>query len=295
MSKSIGVIDIGGTNIKYCTIDSDQRKVAKSAKTPKQESEFNYLIEEIFGELSNNDVKEIVIGIPGLVDYARNKIIYCPNLDHLKDHKLKELSEKNDLDIYLANDADLFFYGVTKGDFRVNTLALTIGTGLGGAFCTGSVASDKMGLAGEIGHMKIIQKGRVCGCGQRGCAEAYVSAGAIVQQAKERIDQNIENAKQVFDLSNQGNEIAKEIIDEMSESLGVVIANMINICAIEKVVIGGAVSLSADEFMKLTKETVFENTYCGKYRKIEISTVEDTDQTVANGAQIYFKKNYDRA
>ncbi|OQA53227.1 MAG: Glucokinase [candidate division WS2 bacterium ADurb.Bin280] len=292
--EKIAVIDIGGTNIKFAVIGAQDRAEVQQFDTPKQKDE---LLNSIKGALEKSlieKIKNVVLGIPGLVDYDQNKVIFCPNLKELKDQDLKDLFKEKGLNAYFANDADLFLYGATNGNFAINTLALTIGTGLGGSFCLGGAAPDQMGLAGEIGHMKIVANGRECGCGQKGCAEAYVSATALIKQAQKEISTDVTKAYEVFDLARQGNEKALFIIEEMAKSLGLVIANMINVCAVEKIIIGGGIAKSSGAFIQTVKDNAIENTYCAQERKIDIFAQEDFEETVARGAKIFFQRNYDR-
>ena len=90
----------------------------------------------------------------------------------------------------MTNDANAaaigeMVYGAAK---KVkNFIMITLGTGLGGGVVVnGRLVYGHDGFAGELGHVLIKRKGRKCGCGRRGCLEAYVSASGIIRTVFER-------------------------------------------------------------------------------------------------------------
>ena len=113
------------------------------------------------------------------------------------------------------------------------------------------------GGAGEIGHM-VIKLGGACGCGRRGCLEAYAGRAAMEARARERVKKGAKT--DLFDLMEKhertrltsgiwaralehGERLAIELIDEAVEALGAGIASAINLLDVEAVVIGGGLGV----------------------------------------------------
>lgn len=95
----------------------------------------------------------------------------------------------NDVNVIALGEAK---YGAGKGSKSSVTIALGTGIG-GGIYVDGNLISGCTGAGGEIGHMKIVKDGKLCGCGQKGCFEAYASATGIEREAISRLMVNKTN------------------------------------------------------------------------------------------------------
>ena len=116
--------------------------------------------------------------------------------------------------------------------------------------------------------MKLVQNGKLCGCGQRGCFEAYASATGIEREAVSRLLVNKTNllyekingdisrleAKDVFDAAKEGDAFSLEIVDYEAEYLAMGIGNILNIINPEKVILGGGVALAGDILLDRVKD-----------------------------------------
>lgn len=105
---------------------------------------------------------------------------------------VSQLESKIGARVVLENDANSaawgeFKFGAGKGE--ENLALLTIGTGLGGGFViNGKLITGAFGIAAEIGHMRVVPEGHLCGCGARGCFEQYASGNALLRHAREAIN-----------------------------------------------------------------------------------------------------------
>jgi len=117
------------------------------------------------------------------------------------------------------------------------------------------------GMAGEFGHVTIEPEGHACGCGNRGCAEQYASASAIVRMAREAIasgqapslakaaSSDVEfGAKSIYNLAMQGDEPARRIFQSFGRYLGLLLAGLVNVLNLEMYVIGGGASSAWNTF-----------------------------------------------
>jgi glucokinase len=189
-----------------------------------------------------------------------------PNLPDWADYPVRaEIEQRLGTRVILENDANSAalgekWLGVAKD---VDDMAmLTLGTGVGGGLVLrGRIWHGMAGMAAEFGHTTVEPEGALCGCGNRGCLEAYASATAVVRMAREAIasgaasglaqvaNSNVEfNAKAVYNLAIQGDQEARKIFQRVGRALGIVLSDMVNALNLPMYVIGGGVSSAWDAF-----------------------------------------------
>ncbi|PYX76192.1 MAG: hypothetical protein DMG78_02150 [Acidobacteria bacterium] len=160
--------------------------------------------------------------------------------------------------VFLDNDANVAALGekwLGAGRDADNMAMLTLGTGIGGAIVLkGKLFYGMSGMAGEFGHVTVEPNGVPCGCGNRGCAERYASATAIVRMAREAIESGEApelakaastdpefSAKSIYNLALQGDAAAQRIFQRFGEVLGILLADLVNVLDLDMYVIGGGV------------------------------------------------------
>lgn len=282
MDHCIG-IDLGGTAVKIGLVSSDG-KVRDSFQIPTLGSSANadMIVDNIIKSVSKLiamnpkvGVKSIGIGIPGFTNPMTGVITFIPNIPVFQGYPVTAKIEKVlGLPVFVDNDANNaargeYLFGSAKG-FR-NFVFITLGTGIGGGmFVNGDLYDGYRNYAGEVGHMTVVPEGRICGCGNYGCWEAYSSVTAMVKRAKSIIEKGNETslkkyypdkleAKVIADEARKGDFIAEHIFNEAAKYSGVGIANLINILNPEAVIIGGGVS-NAGKFL-LEKISHFTQIY----------------------------------
>ncbi len=277
----IAGVDIGGTNTKIGIVNEEGKiLVKKSIKTLSIEgteitltriwNTIKELLESL--EISEEELKGIGMGIPGPV--MNKKVVgFFANFPWEKNLNVSQIFEKisgkitrldNDVNVIALGEAK---YGAGKGASSSVTIALGTGIG-GGIYVDGNLISGFTGAGGEIGHMKLVKDGKLCGCGQKGCFEAYASATGIEREAISRllvdktnllykkIDGNIEKleAKDIFDAAKEGDKFSLDLVDYEAEYLAMGIGNILNIVNPEKVILGGGVALAGDILLDRVKE-----------------------------------------
>lgn len=181
MSSSgiVAGVDVGGTNITVGAVRDDHAVQERDKQdTPKQAGAALELIVDMVRGLG--DVRAVGVGIPGLVS-ADNRVLTTPNLQGW-DEEFDLVAQLQDaLDgtpVVLGNDADVgllgeWVAGAARGVDDV--LGIWLGTGVGGSLIlAGRPYRGGKGLAGEFGHVIVQPDGAMCGCGRRGCVEAYL-------------------------------------------------------------------------------------------------------------------------
>ena len=277
----IAGVDIGGTNTKIGIVDEEgEILVKKSIKTLSLEGAEKTMtriwetIRELLSSLNidEKDLKGVGMGIPGPV--MNKKVVgFFANFPWERNINIKEKLEKlTGIETKLDNDANIIAlgeakYGAAKGSKSSVTVALGTGIG-GGIYIDGKLVSGAKGAGGEVGHMKIVKDGKLCGCGQRGCFEAYVSATGLIREAVSRLTVNKQNllykmidgdlmkleAKDIFDAAREGDAFSLDLVDYEAEYLALGIANILNIINPEVVVLGGGVALAGDILLNPMRE-----------------------------------------
>ena len=188
-------IDIGGTKMLFACVE--QEKIIGdilSYKTPDSLEELLSLIYlNIEKFLEQYPIKAAAIATAGTVDLENSKVTGSTgNLPKGYDRiNLKEiLEEKFKIPLFIENDANAaafaeFKAGNAKG--HLNTITLTLGTGIGGGIIVeGKLLKGKTGAAAEVGHIPITRdKNRKCTCGNWGCWEAYASGTGYAINARQ--------------------------------------------------------------------------------------------------------------
>ena len=196
-------LDLGGTNSVFGIVDSRGNiKATTAIKTQGYDTVDDYVdaavnaLQPIIDQVGGlSQIKAMGIGAPN-GNFYNGTIEYAPNLSWGHDGVVplaKMFSERlNNLPVALTNDANAaaigeMTYGVARG--MTNFIDITLGTGVGsGIVINGQMVYGSDGFAGELGHMVVRPDGRSCGCGRKGCLEAYCSATGVARTAREFLE-----------------------------------------------------------------------------------------------------------
>jgi glucokinase len=313
LKLSIGV-DLGGTNIKFGLVTSDGR-ILKRLNIPTLANQGpKAVIARIIAAINclnryHGVPQALGIGSAGLVNHTKGIIHFSPNLPGWKDIPLKKLIEDEvKVKVFVGNDANAFAlgeycFGAGKGCSSL--FGITLGTGIGG----GIIVNGKLWLginqaAGEVGHTSINAFGPKCRCGNYGCLERYAGAEYIVErtikqlksQSSKRKPQNSKILKlakynyrditpHIISLAaKKGDPLAKTIIIETGNYVGVGLANVVSLIDPEIIVIGGGVSGFGKLLLDSIKKTVAERIMNFSDRKLKIVLSKLKDDAALLGA-----------
>ncbi len=271
-------IDIGGTNVKILIL-SDKGKPLYSDRFKTQSerglrdfcSRLGLKVKEALRAVKLN-IKKAAAGMAGDIDSEGGILRYSPNLAGWKNAPIAELLRKETgISFSLENDANMAAWGAYVLELKksVRDMAvITMGTGIGGGLILGGkLYRGASSTAGEIGHCVIEQNGRLCGCGNRGCLEAYCGSKAIVKRALSLIkdqdsyrkkygigDEKKINAAALAAAAAKGDKTAISVWEETGFYLSLGIGNILMLLNPSAIVITGGVSKGERFFMPALKK-----------------------------------------
>ncbi|MFB5190536.1 ROK family protein [Alicyclobacillus fastidiosus] len=259
-------IDVGGTNVKVAFVEQDGTVLAQGSVPTDPERGPERFATEVAEyakalaadhRLSWENVFGAGVGLAGFMDVEKGWIEESVNL-HWYDVPMGELLEKAlGKPVRMDNDANVAALGevwLGAGRSARTALCVTLGTGVGGGIVIdGRIHRGVSTMAGEIGHIQVKNDGELCNCGHRGCLETLSSATALVRHAKEAgLDGQSGDltAKEVFDLADAGNEVAKSVVADMIRWLALGISVGANLLNPDVIVIAGGVVNAGDSLIE---------------------------------------------
>ena len=292
-------LDLGGTNSVFGIVDSrGDIKATTSIKTQgygdNAEAYVDACVEAlqlIIDQVGGIEkIKAMGIGAPN-GNYYNGTIEFAPNLEWGHNGVVplaKMFSDRLGIPVALTNDANAaaigeMTYGVARG--MKNFIVLTLGTGVGsGIVINGQLVYGSDSFAGELGHVIVKENGRLCGCGRKGCLEAYCSATGVARSAREflansdepsllrDIDPEKITSYDVSVAAGKGDKIANEIYQYTGKILGEACANFATFCSPEAFIFFGGLVKAGDLIMNPIKKAYDESVlkvYQGKAKFLE--------------------------
>ena len=309
-------LDLGGTNSVFGIVDSrGDIKATTAIKTQGYDKVDDYVnacvdaLQVIIEQVGGIDkIKSMGIGAPN-GNYYTGTIEFAPNLAWAHDCIVplaSMFSEKLGVPVALTNDANAaalgeMTYGAARG--MKNFIEITLGTGVGsGIVINGQLVYGCDGFAGELGHVTMVrgENGRVCGCGRKGCLEAYCSATGVARTAREMLEKTkrpsllreLEPEKitslDVSIAAGKGDEMAKEIYDFTGHMLGEACADFAAFSSPEAFIFFGGMTKAGDLLMKPLKEAYDEHVlkiYKGK-AKFLLSSLDGSSAAVLGASAV---------
>jgi glucokinase len=252
-------------------------------------------------------VRAVGIACGGPLDPVAGIIQSPPNLPGWDDIPLiATVSSALDRPAAVDNDATAgalaeFWYGAGRSHGAGHLIYLTISTGVGGGLILdGRVYRGAAGNAGELGHLTVDYRGRQCGCGRRGCLEAYASGTNIARRAREALDIGERSvladlvaltARDVAEAAASGDALAARIWDETTAILGSALANILDVFNPELIVLGGGVTRAGDQLLVPVREAAFAQAMPPAARSAEIVLSELGERLgVVSAAAVAFER-----
>jgi glucokinase len=281
---AIGV-DIGGTKIAVGVVDQDGVIVARERydTSPRDAAEIDQTIAAAINEFAETyEFDAIGVAAAGFVSSDREHVIYGTNIPAWRDYPLASTVKAllhREATVVVENDANAagwaeYVHGVGRGTSTM--VMLTIGTGLGSAIVIDhSLVRGAYGFAAELGHMRVVPNGHLCGCGQRGCWEQYGSGSALVREARREANESPERTAAILAhaggraealtgpdvtaAASEGDTLAIAFLGELGTWIGEGCASLAAVLDPEVFIVGGGV-IGAGELILKPARTAYERT-----------------------------------
>ncbi len=293
-SRHLG-LDLGGTNTKWVVLqheagawESLDRDQVSTPAADGPDAVIARLATAGAEAISRNPgVSTVGIGVPGLYDAAAGTTRFLVNIAGAWAGKpvAGPVGEALGLPAFLINDARAFGIAELRlgaGRGASSMIGLTLGTGVGGVIAVdGRVHQGHDGTAGEIGHQTIEPDGPWCGCGNRGCLEAFARADQIAAAC------GTPTAEEAVERARAGDVRATDGLAQVGRYLGIGIANMVTVISPDRIVIGGGISAAADLLLGPIRDEMRRRVRTTSLDEVEIVTAELGTWAGAVGAAIH--------
>ena len=260
-------LDVGGTKVLGAVFDEKDQIIYRLKKRTKSGGDGSADVEQVIITVveemirdSGIDPKElnaIASCAPGVIDQENGVVLFTPNLPW-RDYPIREhMEQRFGVPFFVGNDVNLGVlgehrFGAAKG-YR-NVAGFFIGTGLGGGMIiNGELYLGSRFMAGEFGHKVLDPEGPLCGCGQRGCLEAFSSKTGMTNYIRDQIvlgretmmeefvRDGVFRAKKLRRAVEAGDAVAIEAVDRACHWLAVATGSAINMLSPDLILYGGGV------------------------------------------------------
>lgn len=288
--KYVIAVDFGGTNIRASLVSIDEEAgydVISKVKDPtgdKPLETLRGLLDSLYPR-ADDSLSGIGLAVAGVIDKDNGIVLRSPNIPEITGLQLRAEVEKwYGKPVVIENDANAAAYGEKYAgagrDFS-DFVVLTLGTGIGG----GIVMDNRLlPVAAEVGHMSIKADGDSCACGNLGCLELYASATAIISNAVSMIEKDDTgllrglyngnfykiNAEDIYKAALEGDVQARTVLREAGKSLGIGIANIINILSPEAVILAGGLTGAWNIYVDAAIKEASKRSWKELYNRVKI-------------------------
>lgn len=265
-------IDIGGTKVNMGIVNEAKALISNKkllVKDIDKNTFFKHIAEEILlfikeNNLSVDDFEFCGVGVPGTVDDSGKICVKAPNLNIHNQEASSIFESILNIPTRLVQDsraAAWAEYKVGKGMGFKNIICITLGTGIGlGIVLDGKIFAGSNGTAGEIGHNTVVQNGRLCSCGKRGCLGFYSAGLGLELTAKELLGENAD----AHDLFNEAKSRNKKAIEKLNEAivyLGSELTSLYNNFAPDCIIFSGGLSIQKELYVEPLMKYIQDHIY----------------------------------
>lgn len=304
---SIG-IDIGGTKILGALVDA-QGKVLEELRVPSPAQDPDLMVDTVVQLIEDLTAKasDVIAGVgvaaAGFIDADQSHILYAPNLNWRNEPMRDRLQQRVTHPVFIENDANAagwaeYKFGAGRGS--KDMVMLTLGTGVGGAVIADyKLRRGGFGIGGELGHVRVVQDGRLCGCGRKGCVEQYASGTAVLKAAKKLANSQGPMGQRLAELAGdkeltghhvyqallEGDPGALSIVRTAADYLAQAMGTIQAVLDPQVYVIGGGLSEAGDIILDPIREALSQNLPAKGFRpEPKIVAAQFTNQAGVIGA-----------
>ena len=263
-------LDLGGTQVRGALVDRDGVVHARSALATAASAgpdivvgQLEAVARAVCSGVGLANVIGVGVAAPGPLDAEMGLALSTPTLAGFVDLPLAAMLERRlALPVRLENDgiaAALGEWTFGAGRGARHLVYVTVSTGIGGGVVSdGRLLRGRRGMAGHVGHMTIVRDGARCACGNAGCWEAHASGTAFTRRAREAVALAGDratvltavggdlHARDVFAAAATGDRLARELVAEQADLIGLGLVNLLHLYSPERVLVGGGMANAFD-------------------------------------------------
>jgi glucokinase len=286
-------VDLGGTSIKVGLVSLEGELLAEGrAPTdvpagPKAATDkMVALTRELLAArgLSAEDVLACGVGSPGPLDTRTGCIVKTPNLTGWDGAEIASpVGEALGRPCFLEGDANAACWGehwVGAGRGVDDMVMITLGTGVGGGvILRGELVRGVDDTGGHIGHVPVEPGGATCGCGSKGCLEAYASATSTVRRFREALKRGEESAlepgeglsaRDIFEAARGGDTLSRRIIELTGWYVGIVLGGLANVLNPELCCVAGGMINAGEMLFGPMRDSAREHSFTQPGERLKI-------------------------
>ena len=318
-------VDVGGTNVRAAVVDPEghilgQEKHRLQSREPPQVAEAVVRAAKTAcgaAGLPFSELKAMGVGVAGMVQRGTGLVLNAPNLGWRDVPFAKLLAARAPkLPLWIANDLSVAAWGeraAGAGRGVDDLIVVLVGSGVGaGIILGGKLHEGASGVAGELGHILVHPGGRTCGCGKRGCLEAYAGGHNLAAWARDDLRIGLAAAraaqkplavgKKLLDqaggdlekitaaamerAAHEGCELSRRLLDEAGRLLGVALANLVTVLNPARLLLGGGVLAGSPRIMRATTEGIDAHTSKAARAALQVSAPLLGEQAGVVGAAL---------
>jgi glucokinase len=277
--------DLGGTRLKSATVAPDGRVLRSAMQETGSNVNASVLVSMLLDTarslMSDSDAIRcggVGVALPGFVDPTFGARGLPGKLPGMEGYPLRERVERElGLPVRCIADgaaATMAEWLAGAGAGVDDVVVITLGTGVGsGVIINGQpLANRHLGTGGGIGQFTIQTGGRLCLCGNRGCAETLISTPAVVGKLNEHLARGVRSSLQAIYTRNpaaitfrslidgvaRGDRLCADVLNGFVRDLGATIVSAIHAYNPSVVVLCGGMTEAADTFLPAVQRYVDE-------------------------------------
>ena len=289
--------DIGGTMTKYGVFNviSGNPELMVKGEFPSLAGQggpvmVNRLCEEVSRLKASYLVEGIAISTAGQIDPYQGYVVFAsdniPNYTGM--HLKAQLESQFNVPVSVENDVNCFLLGECRtAQISQNVLAITLGTGIGGAIMAeGKLIRGEGFSAGEVGHIQLVKNGKACTCGGSGCFEQYASTKALKNLVQTKLGDV--DLIDFFENCKSGHVPSLQIFEIWLEDLTDGLKSLIHVLNPGKVIIGGAIAAQGDYLESAIKRLLKDKLMPSYADVLEVSVSRNGNISNLLGAVSHF-------
>lgn len=239
-------VDIGHRHVRVAVADRRGAVLAEETEAMDVDEDGRAAIDRaarMVRSLAGGELDAVAMCVPAPLDRRSARVRTGILPGWLEISPAEELHRRLEVPVYADNDANLgalaeHAHGAARG--AADVVYVKVASGLGaGILLGGRLHRGATGIAGELGHVQVVEEGQVCRCGNRGCLETLVAAPRLLAVLQPAYDETL-TVERVMALEAEGDAGVRRVLSDAGRAVGRALADLCNNLNPALVVVGGS-------------------------------------------------------